>query len=143
MKSALVAGAVVFAFTAIATSACAQHDRGPPVDANGDGKITLAEFQASRVARTMRADTAHDGKISKAEFTAMVQKRMAHMGDGGEAPDIDAMFDRQDINGDGFITKDEIEHAASRRFDMLDTAHQGWITTGQLEEGRRGGGGGG
>ena len=143
MRSALIAGVAVLAFAAIATSACAQRDRGPPVDANGDGKITLAEFQASRVARTMRADTDHDGKISKAEFTAMVQKRMARQGDGGEAPDIDAMFDRQDINGDGFITKDEIEHAAARRFDMMDTAHQGWIAPNQLIEGRRGGGGGG
>src|SRR5476649_927878 len=132
MKSAVVAGAALLAFTAIATSACAQRDRGPPIDANGDGKITLAEYQASRVTRTMRADTDHDGKISKAEFTAMVQKRMARQGDGGEAPDIDAMFDRQDIDGDGFITKDEIEHAAARRFDMMDTAHRGWIAPNQL-----------
>ena len=46
MKSALVASAALLAFTAIATSACAQRDRGPPVDANGDGKITLDEMKA-------------------------------------------------------------------------------------------------
>ena len=143
MKSPLIAGAAMLAIVAFATSACAQRDRPPNPDANGDGKITLAEYQASRVERAMRADTDHDGRISKAEFTAMIQKRMARGGGNGEAPDIDAMFDRQDINGDGYITKDEIEHAASRRFDMLDTAHQGWITAGQLEEGRRGFGGGG
>ncbi len=142
MKIILGAAAAALILAA-GSSALAQRSFGPSPDANGDGKITLAEYQASRVARTMRADTDGDGKISKAEFTAMVQKRMSRQGDGGEAPDIDAMFDRQDINGDGFITKDEIEHGAARRFDMMDTAHQGWIAPNQLLEGRRGGGGGG
>jgi len=138
MKTMLLAGAAVLAFAAGATTAFAQ--RGPNPDANGDGKITLAEFQASRVQRMMQADTDHDGRVSKAEFVAMMQARMARFGGqgGGQGPDVNAMFAREDLNGDGFITPDEIEQSAAHRFAAMDTDHKGWLSPDEMHEGRGG-----
>jgi len=142
MKSILIASAAAVALFAGASSAFAQ--RGPNPDANGDGKITLAEFQAARVARMIKADTDHDGRISKAEFVAMMQARMARFGGqgGGQGPDVNAMFAREDLNGDGYITPDEIEQSAARRFAAMDTDHKGWLSPDEMREGRGGGGGG-
>jgi Ca2+-binding EF-hand superfamily protein len=40
------------------------------LDANGDGKITHAEFMASSEARFARMDANHDGKLDKGEVDA-------------------------------------------------------------------------
>ena len=55
---------------------------GPKADANRDGKMSLAEFQASHLERMMKLDTNKDGKISEAEFLAMKPR----MGSDGPPP---------------------------------------------------------
>jgi hypothetical protein len=115
------------------------------MDANGDGMITLSEMKAARVARMMAMDANHDGKVSREEFEAARKARMAQFaangggpgggrrggrmmgGPGGRDP-----FKETDLNGDGFITKAEVEQAAAKRFAEIDTAGRGYITQQQL-----------
>ena len=127
----------------LATGAC--HARSEPTaDANGDGKITLAEMQASRVDRMMKMDTDHDGKVSLAEFAAGMKARMAERGgDAGAGPDPSAMFQRTDLDGDGFITKAEIEQSTAKRFARMDADNKGYVTADQMGHRHGGGGGGG
>ncbi len=111
------------------------------MDADGDGKITLAEMQASRVDRVMQADANHDGKVSRAEFTAAMQERMARFGGGGPEGaqgGADAAFARLDLNGDGYITKDEVVKATAQRFEAMDTSHKGYITVDEMHQMRGG-----
>ena len=139
MRIPLTAGLAAVVLAVGAVTAYAQEGFNP--DTNGDGKITLAEMQASRVARMMQADTNHDGKISKAEFVTSMQQRAARWGgNGGGGPPggIDEMFKRQDLNGDGYITKAEIEQATAQRFARMDTAHKGYLTPDEMHEGRPG-----
>ena len=50
------------------------------VDADKDGKITVAEMTAHRAARFAAADTDKDGKLSRAEFDAAKEKQRAGRG---------------------------------------------------------------
>ena len=127
----------------------------PPASssASGDEKITLAQLQQRQVERLMRDDTNHDGKVSKDEFVAAMKARMAQFqgngggDDSGNAPDPEAIanrvFTRMDTNGDGFITKDEIEKSSADRFARIDTDHKGYITRDQMRPPGGGFGGGG
>ena len=121
--------ALIMAVVATAGSSSAFAQAGFGLDANGDGRITLAEMQAAREARMLRADADHDGRISKAEFTAAMQGRF---GQRGASPE--GLFSKMDLNGDGFITKEEIDQATARRFAAADTARQGYVTVSQLRQ---------
>ena len=99
------------------------------VDADKDGKITIAEFDAFRAAEFSKADTNGDGQVSAEELAAkhladitaraadMAARMIARMDDnadgqlsaeemaqGRRAP---TMFERADSDGDGAISKDE------------------------------------
>lgn len=69
------------------------------IDANNDGQISYEELRAARGKHRghgghfKRMDTDNDGKVSRAEALAAAE----------------AMFDRADANGDGFLTPEEIE----------------------------------
>jgi len=136
----------------------------PNPDANGDGKVTLAEFQQSHADQMMRLDTNKDGKITEAEF--MARPRM--MGHDGPPPPPKAdgqkdkerpmrremmekmrgerqgmMFDMLDANDDGVITRAEIDRMTAKHFKRLDANHDGVLTGDELPKppmmgGRRG-----
>ena len=131
----------------------ASSDQAAASSVGGDEKITLAQFQQRQVDRIMRNDTNKDGKVSKDEFVQAMQARIAERqqqnggDDSGNAPDpqaiADRIFGRMDTNGDGFITKDELEKSAADRFARLDTQHKGYITRDEMRSQSRGGGQGG
>lgn len=126
--------------TLLAVAACAAGDAGAPplpglnpgqrppgpfpeemfkaADADGDGKVTLAEFTAQAEKRRHEErskmfavlDVNHDGSISKDEFLAdpPVAPEGEKQGKRRMGPDPEEMFKRFDKNGDGVITSEEM-----------------------------------
>jgi hypothetical protein len=141
MNKAMMLGVAVLALTA-----CSKSQTQAPAAANGDEKITLAQFQQRRVDQMMKADANSDGKISKDEFIVYIKQRFAERGQDADDPDLaarfDAMFARQDKNGDGFITKDEIQQSAADQFARIDTDHKGYVTRNEMRARFRAGQGG-
>jgi Ca2+-binding EF-hand superfamily protein len=101
------------------------------MDADKDGKITSAEFDAFRAAEFAKADTNTDGLVSAEELVAkhiadmtaratdMAAKmieRMDENADGqlsaeemAQGPRAPTMFERADADGDGAISKEEAD----------------------------------
>jgi Ca2+-binding EF-hand superfamily protein len=99
------------------------------MDANGDGKVSLAEMQQRRVAGAMRLDANRDGRLGKAEFAAAMAGRFQARGlDAAHAQEkAERLFARTDANGDGFVTPDEIRQDAARRFARMDRNGSGYV----------------
>jgi Ca2+-binding EF-hand superfamily protein len=106
------------------------------LDANKDGFVSADEVGTERqplFERLLRrGDKDGDKKLSKDELTAAMKdgERSPPSGDGAEGrrpgrEAIEAMFDRQDANSDGKLTKDEVPEERRERFqamlDRLDT----------------------
>jgi len=113
-----------------AGAATAQPPHRPNPDTNGDGKVTLAEYKASRAGLLMRGDANKDGKLSKAEAEAVTGGR----GPGGGG----GMFAMLDANKDGFVARAEIETASERRFRSQDANKDGVLSAAEREAGRGG-----
>ncbi|MFT6437413.1 MAG: Ca2+-binding EF-hand superfamily protein [Candidatus Azotimanducaceae bacterium] len=106
------------------------------LDTDGDGQISLAEFEPPRRSPFGRADSNDDGivtldeiedrmesrhqerELAEAERIAKRQARLAEHfstmdtdGDGGLSQDEikQGMFSRMDVNEDGYITADEMK----------------------------------
>ena len=113
---------------------------GPKADANRDGKMSLAEFQASHLERMMKLDTNQDSKISEAEFLAM---KPLMGSDGPPPPAPRPGMDKK--------SKDHMDHKMGKghkghkrgmgpgheehqamMFDMLDRNDDGFITTDEV-----------
>ena len=119
--SVLLAGtAIAFALGAAAYAQTGPGTKSPGerfrtqfferLDTNKDGKITKAEYDASRAAEHKAADKNGDGFISKEEFAAY--------GDQRRGAFVDRMFSRLDKNGDGKLTAEEL--AAGRGKDRAE-----------------------
>ena len=80
----------------------------------------------------MEMDSNHDGKISRVEFTAGMQARMAKQGGDGPPGGAGSLFQRDDRDGDGFITRAELDQQTAQRFARLDAGHAGFISVDQL-----------
>ncbi|WP_176696024.1 EF-hand domain-containing protein [Phenylobacterium immobile] len=113
-----------------AAGAAEAQQRGPGLDANGDGKITLQEFQASRGDRMFkRMDVDSDGKLSKAELQMMLDR----------APQgADAAFAALDADKDGFVIRAEADAAAAAMFGRADTDDDGALSRDEIESVRMG-----
>jgi Ca2+-binding EF-hand superfamily protein len=122
----------------------AQGAPGARMDANGDGKVSLAEFKAARVGMMLRADANKDGKLSKTELesgmAAMRQGGGQGQGQGGGRGGM--MFGMLDANNDGFLTRPEIEKMVERRFQRSDVNGDGALSATELAAMRSGGMGG-
>ncbi len=114
MKKTLIAGALA-ALTLAAAGGVAVAQQGATqapgpramrADADGDSRISQAEFVGQRVQRLTAADANRDGSVTPEEMRAVAQARMA-----GRA---DARFQGLDANSDGAISRAEFDarHAA-------------------------------
>ncbi|MDE1917058.1 MAG: EF-hand domain-containing protein [Sphingomonadales bacterium] len=99
-------------------------------DANHDGRISRAEFQAARLARFARMDRNGDGVISREDFTRLIAFRPQ------AASRIEAMIAEGDLNHDGKVTREEMAHAPMRVFDMADANHDGYVDQAELAAAR-------
>lgn len=116
---------------------CAAGPASSP-DANHDGKVTLAEFQAWARTEILRLDANHDGKVTNPEWTrggaslpgAIATRGFPSTGQAGAAP----LFPQMDTNGDGALVASEIDAAAADRFRELDVNHDGVLSGAELTQ---------
>jgi len=100
------------------------------MDADGDGRVTRAEFDAASAARFDRMDTNRDGRVDATELAALPG--------GGRGM-------RADTDGNGVLTRAEHEAMARQRFERIDVNRDGVLDAAELQagipmRGRRGGG---
>jgi EF hand len=93
----------------------------PRGDTNGDGRLSLTEFQSVTQTRFMRADKDSDGRISLQEWLGRPAAAKAKH-------DPSKRFNRLDANKDGQLDTAEIEALVKRRFAALDKNADGAIT---------------
>ena len=169
----LVLSGVALAHPAVHAQEGPGHDRRPMEggmkrpprpnpDTNGDGKVSLAEFQQSHTDQMMKLDANKDGKITEAEFMA----RPGMMGHDGPPPKGEGekgkdrpmrremmekmrgerqgmMFDMLDTNDDGALTRAEADRMTAKRFKRMDKNSDSVLTGDELPKppmkgGRRG-----
>jgi len=88
-------------------------------DANNDGVLTRAEFDAGRNTHFAQLDANSDGALSRGEMRGM---RGGHRGGGMHS------LRGADANNDGNITRDEFLARPIEHFDRLDANHDGVIS---------------
>jgi len=125
------------------------HGRFAMMDADGDGKVTLAEFVAFSDKVFDRIDVAHKGQITKADVDAAIAQQEAAeagrmtrgrggRGGGGEEGQLQKLSAR--LADGGALTRDQWETLSAERFAGMDTAHLGYLTAdsfGAMGGGRR------
>ena len=150
MKTALIAAlAGVFAVTAAAPSFAAQDPAKKEkrinrlikrADLNGDGKISQSEMSRGLAVTFAKLDTNADGKLDSSEISNAKsvlkadRKRAKEAGEGRvqfvkfPVKRVNKHFDRIDANGDGALSKGEVEQIASSMFQRRDTNNDGYIS---------------
>lgn len=93
----------------------------PKADTNGDGTISLAEYQAAARTRLLKLDTDGDGKLSLEEWLKRPALKNAKR-------DPTAVFNHIDTNHDGFIDAAEMDTVSRKRFERLDTNSDGQLS---------------
>lgn len=150
IKTALIAAlAGVFAVTAAAPSFAASDPAKKEkrinrmikrADLNGDGKISQSEMARGMAVTFAMVDTNGDGVLSASEVSGAKaaikseRKRAKASGEGRvqfvkfPAKRIGKRFDRIDANGDGKLSKSELERVAERMFKKRDKNNDGYIS---------------
>ncbi len=93
------------------------------VDADKDGRISKAEFDAEGSKMFAKLDENSDGKIAESE---MPQRHWAKF--GGK------MFDRMDADNDGKVTKAEFQAAGEQMFQRMDKNGDGIIEKDEMQK---------
>jgi Ca2+-binding EF-hand superfamily protein len=100
-------------------------------DTNGDGQLSLEEYQTSRRNFLLRFDSNRDGILSGTEWTAgakRVRNELASTGvDSSDYVGL-GVFDLLDTNKDGTVSPAEMDAAAAIRFARADTNHDGLVS---------------
>jgi len=100
-------------------------------DADRDGKLTRAEFDAWREQHFAAVDQDGDGKLTGEELVAAANRRRAA-----------ARIERHDADGDGTLSMEEMAPRSERMFSRLDRDEDGVVTQEELsrhgKHGKRG-----
>jgi len=100
-------------------------------DANKDGVVDRAEWDAGQEARFRQLDANNDGKLSKDEMFA------GRRADDRQLERQDRLFRRMDRDRDGFVSKAEFMAQADRNFTRCDLDKDGRITTAECRQALR------
>ena len=98
------------------------------IDANGDGQVSLEEFQDHDRGPFARLDADGDGTVSQSELEAHQIEMQARHEEMQEK--MREHFDTADANNDGFVTREEARNAA---FNRIDTNGDGLLTSDELK----------
>lgn len=108
MKTLVIGGIAALAVGGVAMAQDVQ--RGPhAADADGDGRISQAEFVAGALARFDSRDANRDGTIAAEEARSAMEARRTER--------RNQAFAGIDANGDGVISRTEFDARAERRGD--------------------------
>jgi len=103
-KTTLAVGAAIAMTVLAGGSALAQNearpDRGLRADADGDGRISRAEFVDRRITRLTAVDANRDGSVSVEERRSGVETRRNQR--------VSARFERLDQDSDGAVSREEL-----------------------------------
>ncbi len=99
------------------------------MDANGDGKVTRAEYRNAGEKTFRQMDKNRDGVISAKELSAAVEQF------GGDKASYRAAWRAMDRNADGRITGAEHSSASYSAFSEMDTDKDGVLSAQELESG--------
>jgi Ca2+-binding EF-hand superfamily protein len=95
------------------------------LDANKDGKVSLAELVQSKQSWLREVDGNKDGVATRAEIEANAQARRTEH--------VNEMFTDQDTNKDGRISREE-SHMPPRWFARIDSNSDGNLTREELSQ---------
>jgi Ca2+-binding EF-hand superfamily protein len=102
------------------------------LDANGDGVVTWAEFNAMAEQHFAEADADKNGLISYEESLKAHEARHGADGDqdgkGRHEGGKDGMFFMMDIDNDGMVSREEVSVLTSRMFRDMDANGDGKVT---------------
>src|SRR5688572_15815207 len=90
-------------------------------DADGDGRLSTDEYQASRERQFRRFDKNRDGVVSSNDFVHMSTFRRS-------LAKIDRGLATVDTDGDGVISGEDVRNAGTPMFDRADADHDGFLT---------------
>lgn len=115
-RTLIIGGVAALALaTAIGGVAVAQQPAERPAprahraDADGDGRISQAEFVGRRIDRLTAADADRDGSVTREEMQAQRQARMQQR--------AETRFARLDTDSDGAISREEFTARPAARAD--------------------------
>lgn len=136
IRSILIALAISAALPGVALAATGEgnghqgmKDRFDRLDMDGNGRVDQEEFKAGGKFMFARMDVDGDGVIT-----------MAELEDRERAERIAKRFERMDADSDGTVTTDEFAQAGEKLFQRLDENEDGYLSKGELEKRRHGGG---
>ena len=149
-KTSLITVAAMAAIAFGASSALAQDGQGggqggggqggrgggmfERLDADHDGKVSLAEYEAGRMMQFKRMDTDGNGSLSFAEIdaaTAAAAQRGGPMADMMKARN--EALKAADANGDQSISADEFKAYVDAEFKKMDTNNDGYLTPDEMQ----------
>jgi hypothetical protein len=117
--------AIALALSLVATAALAQPANP---DTNGDGRITLAEYQTFSWRQWLqRADGNRDGQISRAEVATAA---------GARAPMLGMIWGRWDTNRDNMLSRAEVDVLSTQGFRRTDSNRDGVVDSAEAAAAR-------
>jgi hypothetical protein len=140
MKVQIILLAVIVGILATGTAYAAknegdgdpQRNRFERLDADGNGRIDRDEFAKVGDFRFGKLDANGDGAITLAELE-----------DRDRSERLTRRFEHMDADDNGEVTRSEFTAAGDRMFQHLDENGDGFLSMGELERRRHGGGNGG
>jgi len=107
------------------------------IDANGDGQISAAEFEAVTDRKFVEIDANRDGRVTVMEmdnYKAKAHKEKADKGWDARYTSA-SQVKKLDTNGDGSLTEVEFAAGGQIKFDEMDSNHDGLVSKTEWEAG--------